>query len=261
MAEPAMRPYSNQFYGRIFSRSRLRDQLGPDDPMFHLLESLAIKDVYNIEDDFMGTLNADLWTTTTSGGGNSATFVLATDIAGGVLRGDTGDDSEADIGINSTLKGWAIDNRPIAITRLKPEGAIANSKFEFGFADADAAGQVNVKATPTSTGSDYAVIIRDTDDDTSIDMVCDGTTPAVESVAGTHGVTWTLSAWHTFMIALNEQDEAYFWANGSLGGRIDGNGPDNDVALLTFLYMQTRTTADRYLDVDYIKALGERVAL
>lgn len=262
MAEPALRPYSNQFYGRIFGRSRIRDRLGPDDPIFHLLESLAIRDVYTVTDEFVSSLDTTLWTATNSGGAGVSNFARLANTAGGVIEGDPGTDNNGDVRLFTTSNEcWLIDNRPVALARVRPATAITNSKFEFGFADAVQAGQVNVKATPTSTGTDYAVIVRDTTHNTSIDLVSDGTTPAVELVAGTHGVTWTLDTWHSLMIALNEQDECYFWANGSLGGRIDANGPDNDITLGIWLYMQNRTTTSHPLDVDYVKVIAERVAL
>ncbi len=238
--------------------------MGPDEPIFHLLESLAIKDVYPFEDDFLGTLNTDNWTLANSGG-DSVDFAVSTTLTGGVAEGDGGTSNDGYANMFSDIEAWSVDNRPLAITRLQPRTAITDSKFEFGFADAAAAGQALVKATPTSTGTDYAVIVRDTDDDTSVDMQRDGTTLAVQSIAGTHGVTWTLNAWHTFMIALNEQGESYFWANGSLGGVLrataTAGGPDNDTTLGLFLFTQVRTTSAHEVRCDYIKALGERVAL
>lgn len=254
-------PFSNQFYGRAFARSRLRDVLAPDEPVFRLLETLT-EDVYIFDDEFISALNTNVWTASNSGGAGVSNFARLANQTGGVIEGNPGTDNAGDVRLFTTNNEcWSIDNRPLAIARVQPRTAIGDSKFEFGFADAVAAGQVLVKDTPTSTGADYVVIIRDTDDDTSIDLVADGTTPAVELVAGTHGVTWTLNTWHTLMIALNEQDEAYFWVNHAFGGRIDGNGPDNDITLGLWLYAQNRTTSSHPLRVDYVRAYAERVAL
>ncbi len=272
MPEPALRPYSNQFYGRIFSRSRLRDKIGPDNPMFHLLESLCIVSAYTFEDEFLGALDTtNTWTVSNSGGNNAADWVESTALRGGVIVGEAGDADNQDANLFTQNQNWSIDNRPVLLTRLQPRTAITGNKFEVGFADADAAiGQVLVKDTPTSTGADYCVVVRDTDDDTSIDMIVDGTTPTISTsnlVAGTHGVTWTLNTWHNIMVAMNELDEQYFWVNGSLGGSLQstaagaGVGPDNDAVLRVWLSTVSRSGDLHPLWCDYIKVIAERVLL
>ena len=272
MAEPALQTFQEQYHGRLMTRSRLRDIIGPSNPMFQLLESLCIVDEYVFEDDFIGVLDTNKWTVNnSSGGGSPANFATNTALRGGVIVGDAGTVDDQDANLLSDVQGWSIDNRPVMLTRLQPRTSISGNKFEVGFADADAAvGQVLVKDTPTSTGSDYCVVIRDVDDDTSIDMVVDGTTPTISSsnlVAGTHGVTWTLNTWHNIMIAMNERDEQFFWVNGSLGGALrsnssgDGIGPDNDAVLLLWLSTVGRSGDAHPLWCDYIKVMAERVLL
>ncbi len=267
----ALRPFSESFHGKLMSRSRLRDIIGPDNPMFQLLESLCIVDEYVFEDEFLRTLDTSPWTASSAGAGSPVAFVHQTTLRGGQVLGDAGTGNDGDAALISVGENWSIDNRPVMLARLEPNDNITNSKFEIGFIDADAnLGAVLLKATPTSTAADYCVIIRDTDDDTSIDMVVDGTTPTISStnkVAGTHGVTYTLNSMHNFMIAMNELDEQYFWVNGSLGGSLRssaagaGVGPDNDVTLAAWCTVVNRTGSRHSVRLDYIKVLAERTLL
>ncbi len=260
---------STQFHGRRMSRSRLRDIIGPDNPMFDLLASLCNVDESVFMDDFFTTLDTGIWTVNTSGGTSESSFAHSAALPNGQISGDAGTDDDADTQMLSVGTCWSIDQRPTLMTRLEPRSNVTGSKFEVGFADADATtGQVLVKDTPTSTGNDYAVVIYDVDDDTSVDMVVDGTTPTISStnkVVGTHGVTWTLNTMHNIMLAMNELDEQYFWVNGSLGGSLRssaagaGVGPDNDVALGIWLSTVNRSGNDHPLRCDYMKVLSERV--
>lgn len=271
MSEPALRPFSEQYHGRLMTRSRLRDIIGPDNPMFQLLESLCIVSESVFEDEFWRTLDTDTWALNTSSGASAASWAHSPTLPNGQIEGDAGTDDNEDVQMLSVGTCWTIDQRPVLMTRLEPRTAITGNKFEVGFADADAAlGQVLVKDTPTSTGVNYCVVVRDTNDDTSIDMVVDGSTPTISSsnlVAGTSGVTWTLNTMHNIMIAMNELDEQFFWVNGSLGGALRssaagaGVGPDNDVALGIWLSTVSRGGADHPLRCDYMKVLSERVLL
>src|SRR3990167_4541658 len=171
------RPDSN-FHGRLFRRSRLRDQMGPSNPVFHLLDSLTV-DVVNFEDDFLGVLNTDLWTATNSGGAGVSNFARQTSQIGGQIQGNPGTADDADVRLFSTSNAIFLGNRrPVAVARYSSLTE-AGGKAEFGFADAVVAGQVLLKATPSSTGVDYAVAVHDSDENTALDLLADGTTHAV----------------------------------------------------------------------------------
>ncbi len=250
------------------TRSRLRDIIGPDNPMFQLLESLCIVSEYVFEDDFLRTLDTGTWTADGSGGaGSPVKFVHQTTLRGGQALADPGTTNDGDVSLISVGENWSIDNRPVMLARLEPRTNITSSKFEIGFADADPGtnGQVLVKDTPTSQGTDYCVAVRDTDDDTGIDLVVDGTTPtfgATSKVVGSSGVTWTVNTMHNIMIAMNELDEQYMWVNGSLGAANRANqGPDNDVTLGVWCTAINRTGSSHPLRLDYIKVLAERTLL
>ena len=259
MPEPMARAYGVQYEGRIFRRSRLRDRLGPDDPIFHLLEQLCINDVINIEDDFTTSLDTARWTAAAIAGG--VAYVRTANTLGGIIAG-SGTTTSGDGGTLFTTNNevFVTNARPVGLIRHRVS-AITTVKLEFGFADAVQSGQVNVKATPTSTGTDYAVIIYDTVDDTNTELVVDGTTPAVAKVDASAAITaLAANTYQTWMLALNEQNASYYWVNGVFGGVQRANGPDDDVTLGIFACVRTRADATaRTHDIDYIKAVCDRV--
>ncbi|KKN82255.1 hypothetical protein LCGC14_0310680 [marine sediment metagenome] len=178
----------NQFHGRMFRRSRLRDAIGPSNPLFHLLDYQTV-DVVTLFDDFQGVLNTDDWTVSNSSGGAEVDFIRIANQVGGVIGGDGGANTERDARMFQTSNEiWLGNRRPVALFRATLQDAVTLAKFELGFADAVVAGQVLVKGTPTSTGADYAVAVFDTDDDLSVDLQTDGGTDAVASVASSPGI-------------------------------------------------------------------------
>ena len=259
MPEPMIPAYSTQFEGRPFTRSGLRHRMGPDDPLFHLLEDLCFQDVVGIFDDFTTSLDTTLWTATAIAGG--VAHARSANVLSGVILGSgtttSGDGSRLFMANNEI---FVTNARPYALIRHRPAATITTSKFEFGFSSADTE-MVNSKVTPTSTTADYAAIIRDTDDSTSTDLIVDGTTPAIAKVVGSAALT-TLAAstYQVWMLALNEQNAAYYWINGIFGGVQRGNGPDDDVTLGISTTVRTRADATLISQtIDYIKAGQERI--
>lgn len=262
MPEPAVQALDNRLHARLFSRSRLRDAIGPSNPLFHLLENLCVQNVVSFYDEFATSLDTTTWTASNSGGAGVSNFARVADTLDGIIQGDAGTTDDGDVRLFTTSNAiWQLGNRPVVMARLRMPSAVASSKFEFGFANAAGAGAVNVKATPTSTAADYAVIIRDTDHNTSVDLVTDGTTDAAGLVASSPGITFATNTYYNLMIALNERREARFWIDNVFQG-VRRAGPDATVALGIWLYVQDRDDANnRQLDVDYVKAWQERVAI
>lgn len=244
----------------LFSRDALTKWRGPGNPVYHIVENLCVQDVVSVYDDFTTALNTDYWTATESGAGT--TFARLANTLSGVIRGTTATTSGNDQRLFATNNEHVVTNaRPVLLTRVRQPTTITLSKFEVGFADAVAAGQVNVKATPTSTGTDYAVIIRDTNDNTDVDLITDGTTPAVAAVTGNVALTaWAVDTFFTLMLALDEENDARFWLNGIYGGVL-ATGPDDNTTLAPWFYVQTRTTAARSFDIDYVKIWHERTTI
>ncbi len=275
--------FQNNLQGRIFRTRMLRDKIGPDDPTYHLLMLEAKRDVFSIFDDFLTALDNTgnteiMWTVASDGNiARDPTQLTATGDVNGVLEMDSGD---ADNG-NSNLRSeelFTADHRPVAIFRAQLSSTITTTKFELGFTGTalgtgENSGSVLVKATPTSTAEDYACIVYDTDDDTSVDLQTDGGDSAVASVVSSPAFTGTDSTFVTatyydFMIAVNEQGEVRFWVDSTFRGVIRGTsandtGPDIDLeALGVYAAVQSRgTDDDKTMLLDYILAWQERVRL
>ena len=260
--------FQSNLQGRIFRTRMIRDKMGPDDPIYHLLMLEAKRDVFSIFDDFTAVLDTDdnFWTASTNGGTAPAQLTGAGDV-NGIITLTTGGTNDND----STLLSegcFNADHRPVALFRMQMNTGVSLSKFEIGFADADPgatgenSGLVLVKATPTSTATDYAVIIRDTEDNASIDLHADGTTDAAISVASSPGITFTTQVFYDFMIAVNEQRECYFWIDSVFQGVVR-RGPENDgtTTLGLWAFCQTRTSGVRTMYIDYILAWQERFRL
>lgn len=247
---------------RDFTRARLRDAIGPSNPLYHPLESQMFQDVYwFIDDEFTGVLSTAAWTVANNGAG-AADFARVANIPGGAINGDAGTADDGDARLFTTSNELVTANRrPVLYGRIGQNSAVASSKFEFGFADAAGAGAVLVKATPTSTATDYAVIIRDTDHNTSVDLVTDGGTDAVGLVASSPGQpsAWATQTWYSLVISLDEVRGTRFYIDGIFQG-IRRAGPDATVTLGAWLYIQGRdSAANRTLRADYIRGYAERV--
>jgi hypothetical protein len=148
--------------------------------------------------------------------------------------------------------------RPALLTRIVPITGVTESKWEVGFIDGVAAGAVNVKTTPTSTSADYAVVIRDTDHNTSIDLHSDGTTDSAGSVASVGSVpTAAATTGIVILLTVNEIRECRFWLDGGFSGVLR-SGPNTGTTLTPWFFIQARSTDARPLNVDYCKVWQSR---
>lgn len=140
------------------------------------------------------------------------------------------------------------------IARAKLD-TITLSKFEIGVADAVTGdtGMVATKATPTHTGTSYAVFCRDTTDDTNVTFIsaAGGATGANSDWSG----TFSADTYYTFEI--RGQNGA---VSGYINGQFVGGGAITAATDVTpHLFVQTRTGAARTLTVDYQGIIGPRV--
>ena len=243
---------------RPFTRARLRDAIGPSNPLYHPLEAQMFQDVYwFVDDEFRGALDTNVWATA----GDGTAFARVANIPGGVIEGTTGAVNAQTSRIFTTSNELVTARRrPVLYGRIGQNSAVTTSKFEFGFADATSVSVVNVKATPSSNATDYAVIIRDTDHNTSVDLVTDGGTDAVGLVASSPGqpAAWATQTWYSLVLALDEVRACRFYIDGIFQG-VRRAGPDATVTLGAFLLIVTRAAADRSIRADYIKGYAERV--
>jgi hypothetical protein len=265
--------------GRIFRARMLRDKIGPDDPTYHLLMLECKRDVFSVFDDFLTVIDNSgqteiMWTPGNEGNAaRDPTALTSTGDVNGVIELDSGD---ADNG-TSRMRSQEIftaDHRPVALFRAQIFSSITTTKFELGFTgtalgdNGENSGAVLVKDTPTSTATDYACIVYDTDDDTSVDLHADGGDTTVASVASSPVFTGTDSTfvtntWYDFMLAVNEANECRFWVDSTFRGVIRGTSPDIDLEPLgVYAFVQSRgTDNDKTMYLDYILAWQERVRL
>lgn len=137
---------------------------------------------------------------------------------------------------------------------------LATSKIEIGLTDATAdAGAVNVKATPSATADDYCVFVRDTDDDTALDLhsrLDAGT--ASSDATDTHTVAAGTN-FTTILVAQNDVVSGYVgstYSNVAVVGSGSMQGGDN---MTPWWFAQARAgTASRILTVEYAVITGPR---
>lgn len=257
-----VRPYSTsqRAHSQVFKRRLMRDAIGPDNPLWHLLETLCIEDVMDFEDDFLTDLVTPFWATGETGTGTP--FANLANTLGGVIRGTTeGADPASERLLPTNNRVWATNSRPLLVARVRQPTAITTSKFEVGFSAADqAVGQVNVKSTPSANGVDFAVIVRDTTDGTETSLASARAAAGIAVVDFSPAFTWAVDVFNTLAIALNEINESYAWINGIFSAvqRTAAANPADDTAIGPFIGIFTRSSAIRSFDVDYVKVVSER---
>lgn len=135
--------------------------------------------------------------------------------------------------------------------------AITSSKIEVGFTDAvDDAGAVNAKTTPTATADDFVVVIRDTDHNTSFDIISADDTVVAAGATGIH----TLVAATAFTTAFTAQNDTVDVRIGSSYSNMltKGSGGMEGGDLVTpWWFAQARAaTANRIFVVEYALCAG-----
>ena len=154
------------------------------------------------------------------------------------LVSGTDDDGYAGQGMGLQFTG---DRGILAEFIFRFPAAITTLKFECGLSDADDdAGAILLKATPTFTATDCAVICFDSDDDTNF--------AAISAKAGAATVTQDITAAlpavsTTYRVAIRiEGDSVSYWINGSqVAGH--ANAIEGGSALTPWAFCQARAGA------------------
>lgn len=143
-------------------------------------------------------------------------------------------------------------NYAYAATKLQID-VITTLKFEFGFADAltGAGGMVNVKATPTANGTNFAVFCFDTNHNTNLDaFAC---TAGTITNVGT-SATALVAATDVTLEVVVENGTSQFFVNGQhVGG---GAGPVSTAALTPWFAVVTRSAAAKNLSAEWVYVTG-----
>lgn len=180
--------------------------------------------------------------------GTSAAVTFTEHNAQGYLElvSGTDDDGYAGQGMGLQVTG---DQGALAEFIFQTPSAITTLKFEVGLSDADDdAGAVNVKATPTVTASDCAVLCFDTDDDTNVTFV---TVKAAGTAQAVDVPNFTLEASTTYVAALRvDGDNVEAWlgkAGSDLVKVAQGGGAaiEGGTALTPWVFCQARAASSR----------------
>jgi hypothetical protein len=234
-------------------------------------------DVVRHGDDFLGdTLSTDLYTVSNGGGASAASPVITAGTVNGIADFVTGtaNDSTASSEIALGLN-WRGDLGAVMVARLSLS-AVTDVKVEVGFTDAlNDAGAVATKATPTFNAADCALWVLDTTDNPNWEGLAanNGDTAPMPTVEA--GISPEANVFEWLMVELVESDDANsecavmfrrFDANGRLtferlGGGIGGDqGPNGNVLLTPWVYVEARSASSRTLSLDYFGCWQRRTA-
>ena len=231
-------------------------------------------------DDFFGDeLRTDIYTVSNGGGAGAASPVITAGVLGGVCDFVTGTagDSTASSELSTGLQ-YRGDHGCVMVAYLQVD-IITGLKIEVGFTDALAdPGAVNVKATPSFNAADCALWVLDTSDNGNWEGVAANNTSTapmttVESGPGT--TSPTAAAYEWLMVELIENDDSSnecavafsrYNADGlrtfhAIGGGENNQGPNSNVLLTPWLYVEARNGTSKTMRVDYWGAWQFRTAV
>ena len=246
--------------------------------LFPFMEYQSLNTVRILDEDFGGDTLSTFKFNVSNGGGNSAADpVIRTGTLNGECRfvtGDAGTDAaSSDLTTGLQMRG----DRGAVVVACLTLSSISDVKVEFGFTDAlNDAGAVLVKADSTFTATDCALWVLDTTDNGNWEGLGanNGTTAPMATVEAAISPTATTFEW--LMVELLETDDTNsecavvfrrFDAAGLLtfeeiGGGIEETnaGPNSNVLLTPWLYVEALTSSSINMDVDYFGAWQRRTA-
>ena len=200
-------------------------------------------------DDFQGdALNAQY----PANVGTGTQVVGVTEAVNGTATLTTGANA-ADSAGQHYWRHWNGTNGFYYICRFQQD-TITLAKFEVGLNDAITGdtGMVATKATPTHTGTSYAVMCRDTNDDSNVTFIS-----AAAGAAGANADWGGTFAAGTYFIA--EIVGAGAFVSGYMNGQYVGGGAITaGTAVTPWIYTLKREAVARTLTVDYQGIMGPR---
>ncbi len=228
-------------------------------------------------EDFMGdTLRTDIYTVANGGGASAASPVITGGALNGVLDMVTGTagDSTASSEICSGLN-YRGDHGCVMLACLTLS-AITSVKVEVGFTDVlNDPGAVATKATPTFTAADCALWVLDTNDNGYWEGMGANNTSTLPMTVVEAAISPTAATYEWLMVELIESDDSSsecavafsrYNADGyrtyhAIGGGANPQGPNSNVLLTPWIYVEARNATSKTLSVDYMNAWQFRSAV
>ena len=228
-------------------------------------------------DDFFGdTLRTDIYAVANGGGASAASPVITANSLNGVCDFVTGTagDSTASSQLSSGLAFRG--DRSCVLVALLSLSVITGVKVEVGFTDvATDAGAVAVRATPTFNADDCALWVFDTNDNTTWEGIAANnkdTSPMANVEAALTPVAdereWLMvellrndSTNNQCAVIFRRFTEAGLMTYGpevgsssAIGGQADPQGPNSNVLLTPWVYVEARNATSKTLSLDYWNA-------
>lgn len=271
---PPKRIASDLMFGSALRRVMAHSRIYP----FMERNSLDVVQILPGGDDFIGdTLRTDLYTVSNGGGASSASPVITPGVLNGVCDFVTGTagNSTASSELCSGLQ-FRGDHGCVMVACLQVD-IITSVKIECGFTDALAdPGAVATKATPTFTADDCALWVLDTTDNTDWEGIAANNTSTAPMATVEAAIQPLAATYEWLMVELIENDDgdsqcAVAFSRYNADGlrtfhQIAGQGPDNqgpnsNVLLTPWIYVEARNATSKTLRVDYWNAWQFRSAV
>ncbi len=221
-------------------------------------------------DDFIGdTLDSNYTVVSNGGGASAASPVITANTLNGVCDFVTGTAGNSTASSElSTGLAFRGDRGCVMVACLTLD-IITGVKVEVGFTDVNNdPGAVNVKATPSFTATDCALWVLDTDDNAYWEGLAanNGTTSPMATVEA--AISPTAATYEWLMVELIESDDtanecavefSRFNAAGhrtyrAIGGGANPQGPNSNVLLTPWIYVEARNATSKTLSLDYWNA-------
>lgn len=258
--------------------SDLAQFMGPS-RLFPFVEYHSLNTVRIVDDEFSGdTLDSNRYTVANGGGNNAASPVVVAGVLNGIARLVTGDagnsTASSEISTGLQMRG----DRGCVMVACLTIDIISGVKIEVGFTDVlNDAGAVNVKATPSFNATDCALWIIDTTNNANWEGLAANNQDTLPATTLAAGISPVAATYEWLMVELVETDDVNtecavyfrrFAQNGVLtfedvtGGIEDSRaqGPNANVLLTPWIYVEARNSTSKSLDVDYLGAWQKRVA-
>jgi len=206
---------------------------------------VANPDYETVYTHFLGDALTAEWPAAKTNGTSAAVTVASSRLT---MTTGTDDDGYAGQAFGLFWKG----DRGFYMESAQALDTLATSKIEIGVTDATAdAGAVDAKATPTATATDFCVLVRDTDDNTDLDLISQKATGVAANAEGVYAVV-AGTVFRTEFRGQNDAVSVFVNGSGVGGGAIEGG-----TLITPWHYAQSRTgTASRILTVEYLLMTG-----